>query len=312
MTERDLLTKLKNLKSVSASASWKKSNRDILFSQISGGSKEPERANWFEVFENFLPQKMVFVFSKPVAVFAVIALIVFGGSAASIAASARSKPGDSLYIAKIISEKTKLALTFDSKAKAQLNLEFAGNRATEATQVLSESGTDQEKNAQLDELSTNFKKELTAVKSRLAKINPNSTSNNNDNNNNGNAGSTGDEKVQVFGSALEKTDQGVEVSDNQENSNKDNINQAATTTKTSGAAVFSTADSALADAEKLFDQKDYQGSLTKLKELSVIIDQGAPAGASAPVASSTAATTTSASTATATPEVKQGSATSTK
>ena len=304
MTERDLLTKLKNLKSVSAPVAWKKANRDILFSQIAGG-KEPEQASWFEVFENFLPEKMVFVFSKPVAVFAVIALIIFGGGAVSIAASARSKPGDSLYIAKIISEKTKQALTFDSRAKARLNLEFAGNRATEATQVLSEAGTAEDKSAQLDELSTNFKKELTAVKSRLAKINPNSTSKNNDNGNPDNAGTAGDEKVQVFGSALEKTDQGLEVSDNTQNINKtDSNNQAATTTNPSGAAVFSPTDSVLADAEKLFDQKDYQGSMDKLKELSVIIDQGESTIVTTPIASTTVATTT--------PVVKEGSATSTK
>jgi len=304
MTERDLLTKLKKLKSVSANAFWKKANREILFSQIAGG-KEPERANWFEVFENFLPERMVFVFSKPVAVFAVIALIIFGGGAFSLWASANSKPGDSLYIAKIINEKTKQALTFDSKAKAQLNLEFAGNRATEATQVLSETGTDQEKSAQLDELSTNFKKELTAVKSRLAKINPNSTSKNNDNGNPDNAGTAGDEKVQVFGSVLEKTDQGLQVSDNTQNTNINNSNnQAATTTKPGGAAVFSPTDSALAAAEKLFDQKDYQGSLDKLKEVSTIIDQGATAVVPAPVATTSPATTT--------PTVKEGSATTTK
>jgi hypothetical protein len=138
----------------------------------------------------------------------------------------------------------------------------------------------------------------------LAKINPNSTSNNNDNGNTGNAGAAGDEKVQVFGSALEKTDKGLEVSDNTQNTNKEDSVQAATTTKPSGAAVFSPADSALADAEKLFDQKDYQGSLDKLKEVSTIIDKGAAVETPAPVATTTPATTT--------PEVKEGNATSTK
>lgn len=301
MTEKDLLTKLKKLKSVSAPVAWKQSNRDILISQLSAGNQVPERANWFEVFENFLPERMVFVFSKPVAVFVAIALIIFGGSAASIAASARSKPGDSLYIAKIINEKTKQALTFDSKAKARLNLEFAGNRATEATQILSAAGTDQDKNAQLTELTANFKKELNAAKSRLAKINPNSTSNN-DNVNTGGAGTAGDEKIQVFGSALEKTDKGLEVSDNNQNINENT--EAATTTASGGAAVFSPADSALADAEKLFDQKDYQGSLDKLKEASTIIDKDEVAvdSTSAPAATTTTTTTVE----------KEGNATSTK
>ena len=307
MQEKKLIANLNRLREVQPNASWKQSNRDILLSQLAGSAEAPERASWFEVFENLLPERMVFVFSKPVAVFAAIALIIFGGSAISIAASQRSKPGDSLYIAKIINEKTKLALTFDSKAKAQLNLEFAGNRATEATQLLSEAGTDQNKNAQLTELTANFKKELDAVKSRLAKINSNSTSKNNDNGNTGGAGPAGDEKVQVFGSALEKTDQGLEVSDNTQNTN--NNTEAATTTKPSEAAVFSPADSALADAEKLFDQKDYQGSLTKLKEISTIIDQGTVTADPAPVASSTVATSTAATT---TSTVKEGRATSTK
>ena len=50
----------------------------------------------------------------------------------------KTKPGDSLYIAKIVSEKTQYALTFDDKSKAQLGLQFATNRVEEMNKVLAE------------------------------------------------------------------------------------------------------------------------------------------------------------------------------
>ena len=296
MKERDLIRKLNDLRAIAPAADWKARNREVMLAQIAG-TKTESAASWFEVFENFLPERLVFVFSKPVAVFAAVALVVAGGSLFSVRAAAGTKPGDSLYIAKIISEKTQLALTFDSRAKAQLNLEFATNRAEEANQVMTAPASDQQKSAQIAELSTSFKKELTAVKSRLAKINPDD--NNNPNNN------TDDEKIQVFGSALEKSNQGLDVSINQPDTNK----VATATNKEGGAAFLNPTEQALNDAEKLFDQKDYSGSLNKIKEVSALIDKD---GVAPSVNSGQAAATSSVPGISGTSTEKRTNATSTK
>lgn len=248
MTDKELISKLNGLKGVRPAADWKQSNRDILFSQITAG-QEARHANWFKVFINFAPAEAASIFSAPVAVFTMVALAVLGGGFFSLRAAENTKPGDSLYIAKIINEKTQLALTFDSKSKAKLNLEYAGNRAQEASQVASEDLSESQKTEQISALSDNFKKELTAVKSRIAKSNPNLAAKTNDNDNTDNAGPASEESIKVFGSNLDKADGGMQVSD------------------------APTAAKVLDEAEQLFANNDFKGSIDKIKEANELMDE---------------------------------------
>lgn len=166
MKDKDLIKQLNTLKEIKPRSSWVKDNREVLLSQISGGTTN-EKYGGYGFFKKLrftfatLPQPAIAVF--------LIGAILIGSSVASIKAARDSKPGDSLYVAKLINEKAKFALTFSEEKKARLGLEFAGNRAEELRSVLSLNGEmEKERVAGLVE---DFKKEISVARERLVKIN---------------------------------------------------------------------------------------------------------------------------------------------
>lgn len=232
---------LNNLSGIVPSAEWKARTRDVLSSQISAGAQE-ERAGFFAVVDNLMPAWVASVTSKPVMVFALILLAVATGSYASVRASRETKPGDSLYIAKIINEKTQQALTFNETDKAKLNLEFATNRAEELAKVMEAPTPRQEET--IAELKTSFSSELTAAKSRLTRINQTQPAAAVakivvDSKNTDQPASNNDEKVQVFGANVGKDDTSLQI----------------------------------AEAEQLFAKKDISGTISKIDEAAKSLDE---------------------------------------
>lgn len=332
MNENDLLKQLNNLKSIKPDSQWEKGNRELLFNQIIGGQAAPEggqaagdfKLAWFKVLAGAaVHSKMIKQLSQPAFIVCAIVIIVFGGGIAGVRAARDTKPGDSLYIAKIISEKTQLAITFNEKEKAKLGLDFAGNRAREISQVIAES--DKNKEAQMEKLTKDFKNEIKQVKSRLEKINAiakkdaaagGSAAGQSD-------GAQGTEQdAGVFSANLGKDNKGMEISESNkpaapegplrrsfseasgqaavagENKaaaeNQVQSPDAATTTEMAAAQSAQISDSgdlenALNEAEKLFDEKDFDGSLNKLNEANDIIDKVGET--SEPKADSAASTT---------------------
>lgn len=232
---------LNNLSSIVPSAEWKARTREVLQSQISAGAQE-ERAGFFAVLDNLMPVWVSGLASKPVAVFAMIVLAAVTGSYASVRAARETTPEDSLYIAKIINEKTQLALTFDETDKTKLNLEFATNRAEELAKMM-EAPTPQQEQTIAD-LKSSFSSELTAAKSRLTKIKQNQPI----------AAApkaapktaaqpaANDDKVEVFGANL----------------SKDNVSMQ------------------IIEAEQLFANKDISGTIEKIDQAAKSLD-AAPA-----------------------------------
>ncbi|MDA3840083.1 MAG: DUF5667 domain-containing protein [Patescibacteria group bacterium] len=177
MTEKDLLKKLNSYKDIQADPTWKKENREVLFNQIMNSSSAPESGfsfakllNTFKIYSDTFYNSIVKNMGQPVILTSLIVLSVLGGGVMSINASRDTTPGDSLYIAKKISEKTQLTFTFSEKKKAQLNVVFAENRAREISQVMSDEKTDEEKKEIVERLTGDFKKEISNVKTRIEKI----------------------------------------------------------------------------------------------------------------------------------------------
>ncbi|PJB15479.1 hypothetical protein CO116_03630 [Candidatus Falkowbacteria bacterium CG_4_9_14_3_um_filter_38_19] len=281
MDDKEILKKLNNLKTIKPDNQWKNNYRQVLFSQISSGQAEIDKGkedgfSWKVFFGDLIPQGFKFELVKPIWISILVIFILLGGGLVSVYASLDTKPGDSLYIAKVISEKAQFAITFNEKGKAKLNLEFATNRAEEINQLLKEStALEQDKNKKVQQLSLDFKRELNQAKSRLNKIdNTNKIKINNN------------EEVQYFGANLGKDDQRMEVSEpakqeiinNQANENnaapENQLSATATTTENSlVAAEEKSAGQILEEAEKLFDEKNYDGSINKLREINTVIDQ---------------------------------------
>lgn len=248
MEDKKLFKKLNNLKTVKPDDNWKKNYRDILFSQISGGATvNKSESNLRIIWESVMTDKIFINLAKPLwATFLASVLILVIG-VGGVYASKNSKPGDSLYIAKIISEQAQQAITFNEKDKAKLGLEFAANRAKEITQILGESKElADKKGKKVEQLSQNFKKEISQVKNRLTTIKAAENQNKKE------------QEPEVFGANLGKNNQRMEIAEPVKSS------QAVTTT-----------DEVLAEAEKMFDEKNYDGTIDKLEEANKVINQAA-------------------------------------
>src|SRR3989339_293021 len=138
----------------------KSKRQDISYDAELGFDVEDEKQDnlqKMEMIDSFAQKLSLLRYvSQPVMAVFLIAGVLLGGGFFSLNAAKDTKPGDSLYIAKIISEKTQFALTFNEKKKVKLGIEFAGNRAKEITQVLSEEG---DVEIRVEKLKDNFKKQ---------------------------------------------------------------------------------------------------------------------------------------------------------
>lgn len=279
MKDKELLLKLNSLKSIIPDKEWKSSSREILYSQISNSTASLYKKD--EVKEGFFimwPRKMARIFSQPAfAVFLVIFLIA-SGALASAKIAQKSTPGDSLYIARVISEGAQLAITFNDTQKTKLNIKFANDRAKDITQTLKESEFKSEKEiAQKENLVKSFRKEINSVKAELqgaSGVNKNLTA----------TGLQNDE-VQVFGANLGKDEKGMQVLEPDkkpfspaeevaiEAGGADEPKEEAVekTPEPENLSDLKNAQQKLEEAEVLFNKDDYGAALDKLEEIGVII-----------------------------------------
>ncbi len=246
-----------------------------MFSQISATQTANQpKTNLRIIWESIRPSQILADLAKPVWLTTLVSVLILVVGIGGAYASKNSKPGDSLYIAKIISEKAQLAITFDQKDKARLGVEFATNRTKEITQVLGEAKEPgEQKDKKVQQLSQNFKNEISQVKNRLQAIKALKGEN--------------QEEPQVFGANLEKTDQRMEIAEpaqpevKQENvvapkpaaGSEAGVNATSTAADSASSQQAGEAGKMLEEAEKLFDEKNYNGAIDKLEEVNQVINQ---------------------------------------
>ena len=219
MNDKQIINQLNKLAKRQPDSVWKAKNRELLLNQIGLNPQDNSAAveTGFSIFK--LPIRLVKTIPQPVMAVFLIVLFMFGSGVLSIKASKNAKPGDSLYIAKIINEKTQLALTFDERKKAQLGIEFAGNRAKELSQILADTSgaNDVSQKAKVDDLVNNFKKEINGVKNRIAKISSQSIERPAEDSKNGSEakaeGEASEDNKTMFSANLGKDEQGIELSE---------------------------------------------------------------------------------------------------
>lgn len=271
MTDHDLLKQLKSLKNISPEASWLKSNREILLSQISNsGAKElaPYRRLAIDVRSFFA------AVSQPVLALGSFFLLLVGVSAFGHLAFTRTKPNDSLYIARIISEKAKLSTVFDSQEREKMEVKFAAGHAEAITEILAQSDAGDE--AQVAKLNDSFNKELATVRTKMATIKKSEPA--------AVAPLSLQEEEMVMTAGNNKDAAGMQIALSNGTTaltpaasvlgaNKVPA-EVATQTETLTVADESSSDKAeevLNEAQSLFENKEYNGALDKLKEVKEMI-----------------------------------------
>jgi hypothetical protein len=278
MTEKQLLQQLHNLKSIRSNAEWKASNRDVLLSQINNGTlfdvnyDAKETRQWWKSFDN-----VWHIASQPSWVAMTILFALLGTVGTGWAVGQKAKPGDSLYIARVISDKARLAITFDQEKKAELTIKLAGNRAKDITEVIAstenKNNTPAESTAN-DKLKADFKNEIATIKTNLSKITRGKNTVVQDQANNAIINNVKNKAVdktspvtntgEVFSANSKKTNKGIDIFIKPEIKA---TTTAATTTPATSLVSDVDPQKVLDEAQKLFDNKDYTGAADKLGEV---------------------------------------------
>ena len=287
MSDKNLLKQLNSLKGFKADLNFKKDNKEILLNQIYSGDRENIGAS-FSYLDTLLKKIPLDIFkSVPHSAFvgAFVLIFLFGGSLFGMHVARDAQPGDSLYMAKIAREKTQFVFTFDEKKKAELGLEFAGNRAKELSLVLNDN-SEEEKNEKVSKLVDDFKKEIKNVKVRIKKI-----SENNDNVKIDEL-KPEEEKInledegEVFSASVEKDERGIEISktNKKENNSKEEENEPelvkedlATTTEIEEdleeSEINQNPEGIINEAKELLEDENYNEVLNKITEAETAINQ---------------------------------------
>jgi len=274
MDNKILIEQLNSLKNIKLDNKWKSDNREVLYNQIFNSYNFEEKVVGLKIFA--FPQRVIKLISQPAMVVIFISLIVIGGGIFSASAARNIKPGDSLYIARIISEKAQLVITFDKEAKNKLGIKFANEHAKDITEILAnpEFNIDENK-IKIEKLTKDFKKEISTVKDKINKIDTKEEDNSNE---------KIDEEVEVFSANLEKEESGLQVfepkteikQDNQdnkaeageqENMSTSTIEEDKKSDVTEEEFNSGEAHKIIEEAEKLFDSQDYNGTLNKLEKV---------------------------------------------
>lgn len=253
MTEKDLIAKLNKLQEIKPDAAWLASNRELLLSQVSNSGAR-EISPWQSFIINL--SSLATAAAKPVYALGAFVLILLGGSVFSHQIFSGAQPYDSMYIARIISEKAKLNTVIDTKERNILAVQFATEHAQDISAVLADPMFNKEENQdQVAKLNESFNREITTVKSHIDDIEepavavapsvaPSATG-------------TDSEDVQIA-SGLEE-EQGIEVLE------QEPIAVASPASSTVKASVI------IEEAQQLFDNKEYGAAADKLKEVDELI-----------------------------------------
>lgn len=168
MKNSDLIIKLKSLKEVNPDEKFLKENRELLLNQISNST-----TTRVGVFEKVLitSENLARLFSRPAFALGVFVLVLFGANFLSASVFEKSKPNDSLYIARLMSERLKVSTTFNQEAREKLEINYALRRAEDIATILSDEKFNVEENSdQVAKLSDDFIKEVEKVENSLSRI----------------------------------------------------------------------------------------------------------------------------------------------
>ncbi len=165
MDNQDLIKKLNILKQMEPDQAFLRKNRELLLSQISNAGAE-NIPSWRVFVISF--SSVFKTVSRPAFAFGAFILMLFTGALFSNQLLEGAKPSDSLYVARIVSEKLKLNTTFNQEERDKLAIRFASDHAKDISTTLADSAlTDEEKVA---ELNNSFHKEVDNARNHLASV----------------------------------------------------------------------------------------------------------------------------------------------
>lgn len=287
MTEKQLIAKLNSMKDVNLDSTWLKGHREVLYTQVEN-SGAVELSAWNKLVCEV--KALALTASRPAVSVASILLVVASMGIFSHKLFSNAKPNDSLYIARIISEKAKVNMTFNDNNRSKLEAKFAASHAQDIAAVLADDSIDNDSETAKN-LSAEFDKEINTVKSSLAKVTPSINASavavaRVDNNSKENVDDLISPDDQVFAADSSKDSSGIAIYNGEKDvtaaTNTDDIEvKGNTSTETevdldngtsteSGLEASSSATTTVDVTDEIkqyFNNKDYNGAIDKLKEI---------------------------------------------
>lgn len=169
MSEKELLSQLKSLQGIKMESNTKESNKQVLMTQISNTISSNSNVKTLNSFA-FLVKNILFMSSRPAMVFAGVFLFLTASLVLGSDLYKNSKPTDSLYIARVISERARLNTTFNQAEREKLAIEFAKSHARDITNALMDPNFNNEENREkVEKLTNSFRSEMAKVRGSVTK-----------------------------------------------------------------------------------------------------------------------------------------------
>ena len=165
MTDKQLIKQLKNLKELKPNKDWQINCRQVLLTQIENSGASQTSA-WQNFYINL--RCVGNLAYRPVIGVASFLIMVIGLSFFAHQWFQSSKPNDSLYIARVISERARLNTVLDSNAREIMSAKFAMSHAQDISDLLADPEFDFRSNPErVDKLNENFNREIALAKDKL-------------------------------------------------------------------------------------------------------------------------------------------------
>jgi len=197
MTGKELINNLRELKNKRDDNQFLQDNRQLLLAQISNSGTEKLSA-WKKFVISF--ENLAKTSARPAVSIAAFILVILSVGIFGTDYLQSSKPNDSLYIARVFSEKLRVNTTFDEINREKLASKYALSHAEDIVLILSDENFHSEENSQtVARLSEDFKEEINKASVSLSNLEKNNNSDivvavdNNDNNTNNDDTKEGEE-----------------------------------------------------------------------------------------------------------------------
>ncbi|MDA3802515.1 MAG: hypothetical protein PF488_01285 [Patescibacteria group bacterium] len=207
MTGKQLITNLRELKNEQPDNDFLKENRELLLTQISnsGGEKIGSFKRFLIAFENLAKAS-----AKPAMSIALFLLVLVTAGVFGASYLESSKPNDSLYIARVLSERMKVNTTFNEEAREKLASKYALSHAEDIVLILSDENFHSEENSeQIARLSQDFKEEISKASEGINNL----ERNNNQENITSSTSNNNEDRVEISENSSEGNEDGQDVKD---------------------------------------------------------------------------------------------------
>ena len=209
--KKNLLSQINKLKEVQPDKEWKAQNQEFLRTHLVNDIKPgffSKLAVWMKSFAS--------ASSQPAFALTAFVLILITGITFFNPLLLDAKPNESLYIARIISEKAQVNMTFNKENREKLSAQFATNHAKDITDLMNDPEFHKEEGSEdkIADLSENFNKEINTAKESINNIHLNNIDNKTDGTSTvepSNEKNLSDEESIVFSAETRKDDQGLEI-----------------------------------------------------------------------------------------------------